>query len=510
MSSGRIQFPRFISWLLGLATLGLLGFFLYWRFQMAFTQHFDLDEYAYLHYASHYVAGFRPFRDFYFFMPPGYLWFLLPAFWFFPPLTLAPVFAARILEYGAFLGLAAASAWLFWEARRTWLALVVPLILVFLPLPAIKFVEIRPDTLAMALGVLGMVFARRFLNRWDRRQGVIAGLWYGLSLLVTPKMLPVVGTGMLIIFLGSLRERSSWKNLRWLLVGLGGGTIGVGWLFSLGGWSAFDRAFYSMVLMPLETANLGKLFPIPINFFFFPNAIFYGFGSEIGRYTNHVLWTVGLAIGAWRIITPFFPQGRKGVWQELLVGGTMLAQLVFYQYGSTMHHSQYLIPLAVWVAWYFADGLDWLWQRASLAMSGILVFAVLFLVGLGYLSRVYIFVQTTRLVYPMNETFQLLARMWQTIPTNEYVFDLEGITLYYPDPYYACCLPFGQTQQYLSRPLPNLAVRLEQTRTRYVYQGTSGRLNTLEPSDRAYIEANYEPWEGHPELLVRKQAVSGP
>lgn len=503
-SFGRIKFSRFISWFLTLATLGLLGFFLYWRFQMALRQHFDLDEYAYLHWVSHYVTGSRPYRDFLFIIPPAFLWYLLPAFWFFPPLTLAPVFAGRVLEYGAFLLLAAATAWLFWELRKSWLAVATPLILVFLPLPSIKFIEIRPDTLAMALLVFGMVFVSRFLRDWRKTDGIALGIFYALSLLVVTKMVTPIVTGLVVIALASRQTRQFWSNLFWVLVGfLLVGVPAAAWMLSLG-WHTISLVIYNVVQLPLETAVLGKLFSMQPNLFFYPNDLFYGSGSEIGRFTNHALWLAGLIVCAWRIVTPFLSDGKRGVWQELLVGGTMLAQLWFFTYGTPYRHSQYLIPLAVWVAWYFTDGLYLLWQRVSLSKPGVIVFAVLFVVGLGHLYRVYTFVQTTRLVDPMDDTFQLLTRMWKVIPTSEYVFDLEGITLYYPDPYYACCLPFGQTQQYFSRPLPNLVDSLEQTKTNYIYQGTSRRLNTLQPADRAYIEANFGPWEGHPELLVRQ------
>ncbi|OGG35924.1 hypothetical protein A2363_01645 [Candidatus Gottesmanbacteria bacterium RIFOXYB1_FULL_47_11] len=490
--------------LLSVLTLAVLALFLYYRYRMALLQHFDIDEYAYLHWASQMARGALPFTDFFFFMPPVFLWILVPLFTLLPALTLSPVYAARVLEWGIFVLLVGGAGLLFLRLRKSWLALLVPLILVFLPLPSIKFAEIRPDTLAMATAVCAMICLVEYLRRWKPMLGVISGVVYGCALLVSPKMLPAVLAGALVLSGAATFQKRFHVIVPPVLGLVSVGGIFVLWFFIVGGPAMVDSALYSIIRAPMETSTkLGVLWPIPAGFFFRPNTYFYGTGSEIGRITNHVLWGIGLVVFVWRTLTALLFRG-KNKWQELLVSATFAAYGAFF-FWTPMRHAQYFIPLAVWIAWYVADGIYAIWHLVHRTTVGTALFGALYIVGLGYLAYVNRFVYTTRHVLPITNTTNTVQTMWEKIPTTEYVFDLEGITLYYPDPYYACCTPFGQTQQYLSRPLPNLSETLARTHTKYVYQGESRRIKTLPLYDQAYIVKYFEPWEGHPELLVRKQ-----
>ena len=96
-----------------------------------------------------------------------------------------------------------------------------------------------------------------------------------------------------------------------------------------------------------------------------------------------------------------------------------------------------------------------------------------------------------------------MVELYKTIPQTEYILDLDGRTLYYPNPYYVCCLPFGQHEPFLSRPLPSLVDALERTKTGYVYEGELKRIQTLSPVNQAYIYRNYTP-SGIANLWARK------
>ena len=489
-----------------LATIAVLGFFLVIRFQMAFTQHFDVDEYAYLHWAVHVANGQVPFRDFYFFMPPGFLWFLVPAFWLVPE-GLSQLFAARILEFGTFALLAGACGWLFWELKKSWTAILVPVFLLFLPLPGIKFTEVRPDTLAMALVVLAILFTVRFIRSRSPGSGVLAGLFYGLSLYIIPKTIPAVLVGGYFLIAASLKKKFS--DLLWPAVGIGVVAAAfIFWIIYSGGWGMMDTVLYSIFGIPLETSSkLSSLFPIPLYNYIPRNDYFYGVGSDIGRVTNHVLWAVAAIVAAWRLLSAILFSKRMGKAQESIIPLICAGQTLFFVFVFT-HHSQYYIPLAVWASWFLADGLHELWRWFREGNMRRIIFTAGYITGLMCLTYVFIFVYSTRWILPTKDTFDTLTNIWKTIPKTEYILDLEGATLYYSDPYYACCTPFGQTQQYLSRPLPNLSESLERTHTKYIYQGTSHRLDTLTLLDQVYITENFEPWEGHEELLVRKYSNS--
>lgn len=466
------------------ATLVVLTVFLISRYQLGQTQHFDLDELAYLHWASHYVSGSRPYRDFFFFGTPGYLWFIAPAFIF--SKGIAPFFAGRVLAFGAYALLAAASGWLFWEVRRSWLAALVPVIILFLPLPGIKFSEVRPDTLAVLFVVLGLVFTVRYLKHWQARDGVLAGTSLALSSLVFLKSAPMVAVAALTVTAASWGKKR--ERLAWFVLGMAAtGALFGAWLVSLG-WQSWGMALYSLTKLATEATQLGKLFPIEANFFFYPNQLFYGTGEE-GRWVNHGLWLGGMLVGTVRLLTPWLPAGKKGVWQELLLGISWLSYLIFFVYISPFKHSQYLIPLAVFAVWYAADGVYLLWTAALRRPATLGLIIVLYLIGLWYLTKVFFAVNQTRMTFPVAGQIAPVQEIWKRIPTSEPILDLEGITLYYPDPYYVCCIPFGQFAHFLSRPLPELTTALETTNTKYIYAG--GRLETLTRQDQQYVLTNF-------------------
>ena len=77
--------------------------------------------------------------------------------------------------------------------------------------------------------------------------------------------------------------------------------------------------------------------------------------------------------------------------------------------------------------------------------------------------------------------------------------------LYNPDPYYACCIPFGQSAEFLSRPLPDLPKALEDTDTKYIAQGGLYRVNTLPYPWQQYIYGKYKPFNGDNTFLVRSE-----
>lgn len=80
-------------------------------------------------------------------------------------------------------------------------------------------------------------------------------------------------------------------------------------------------------------------------------------------------------------------------------------------------------------------------------------------------------------------------KLEESIPLNAFVFDLTGFSLVFRDPYYICCVPYGQYIGALSSlHLESLSGRLEKTKTNYVMDN---RLDTLSEEDRKYIMENY-------------------
>ncbi len=508
---GSKQFRVSIATLLGFGSAVMLLWLLWGKVQLGLIRYFDADELAYLHWAHNVFSGQVPYKDFLLYVPPGFLYVLAPLFAF---LTgSATLLGGRVFAFLVFVGIVVVTALIFWRVRRSWAAILVGVILVFLPLPADKFIEIRPDNIAMLFALIGMWFQIQGLHTGVLKatSWFYAGVWYGLSLLILPKTLPQIGASCLVTLLWAFWYRPE-RKLRWaafvrLLVGLGFPMIlfGVWVVVTTGGWKQIETILYSLIILPLEVNRISELYPILQWHFFYPNATYYGSaGWSIGVIANHFLWLVGLLVGILRLVTPYIPGGKRGVWVELLIAGSFMMYIVAFLYWYPMRHAQYLIPTAVFVAFYVADAVDLLWKIASQNDVAKTVFAVCFFALLPIFSMVYQSVHSPKLQLTNREDITILERAIATIPEHAYVLDLVGATIYFTDPYYVCCVPFGQWEPYVTKPLPNLGEALIATHTQYIYQGRLRRVQTLSQVDQAYISTHFVPLDGDPSMLVRR------
>ncbi len=501
----RVPFPR----VLGLVSFGLLVALLFIRLQLSLVRYFDADELAYLHWAHNVFSGVLPYRDFLLYVPPGFLYVFAPVYMFFSGTM--PLIAGRVLAFCIFVAVVGITSLLFWRVRRTWVALWAGIILVFLPLPADKLLEIRPDTLATLLALIGLLYQCEAMFSSTRYASwTLAGFWYSASVLILPKTMPQIAVACVISLLwmfwgnGKMNER-----LRALSRFVLGSAIPIGvfmlWIAMISkDWRGVETVIYSLTRLPFEVNRIGEKYPILQWQFFYPNVTYYGApGWNVGLIINHVVWMIGLLVGVVRFVTPYIPNGKPGVWTELLIAGSLIAHSSAFIYGYPMRHAQYLIPIAVFVAFYAADMIDITWKYFTRLRNGGAVFTVGFIVLVYVVMRVSGQVNGLKFRLTNREDIAILERMLVTIPKDAYVLDLVGSTIYFKDPYPVCCVPFGQWEPYLSRPLPGLAGRLETTGTRYVYQGRLGRLTTLPESDQAYIRAHFSPLAGDSGLLVR-------
>lgn len=457
--------------------------FLSWHWRLGIERYFDVDEFAYLHWARLVSQGQTPYVDFFFYIPPGFLWFLAPLFllgggvW--------PVVMARVVSWGVFVALCGAVGVLFYslrgEKKEWWLALLPGVILSFLPLPFDKLLEIRPDTLATLLVFLGMIFQIRSPKLF------YAGLWYGLSMVVLPKSVPLAAVAAIVVFFSSRKQFV--PLIAGMLVPLG--LLGL-WLVSLGEW---NTVVYAFTRLPFETQKIAQTFVMQPDLFFYPNPTYYGqAGWSRELVVNHAVWIVGLSVGVYRLLT---------AWKESLVSGIFLVSVISFMYLYPLRHAQYLIPIAVFVSFYAADAVFLVWQSLRKNKTGQAVFFVGFVALLFLFLQVFLSVNRPKLAWDNRQMLEDMKTIWQIIPKDSYVLDLDGRTLYFRDPYYACCLPFGQYAPYLSRPLPSLSEALERTNTQYIYEGQLGRVQTLTQEDQAYIQSRFRPDKRVSGLLVR-------
>ena len=463
-----MSLSKFLQTILIITAGVIFIFFVSWHWKLGLIRYFDVDEFAHLHWTSHMLMGNRPYIDFLSFFPPGFWIFLSPVFvkgWG----TVQPILSARILMFFIFLGNAAAAGFLFYILRKNSFAIFPALLFAFLPLPMDKIIEIRPDNLATLLLLAGLILQ-------VQRRALWSGVCYGLSLLVLTKIAPTVIFAFLVLFFLERRRVPSFL----LGLALPLSVFGV-WAISTG---HFSTIWYSLVNLPLEANKLANIFFMGPDLFFYPNNIYYGQGGvNTGLIVNHALWLFGIGIGAYRLL-----QFSR---EELLPAGIFILNVALYVLYIPLKHAQYLIPIALFVALYGADGLLLIWKKLSRHPLGAVSGFALFLMGLIGLYQTFLLVNKPKLSWTNVEMLSNLEKVWQTVPKNEYILDLDGSTLYYPDPYYACCLPFGQWQGFLSQPLPSLSKALETTKTKYIFQGSLKRVTTLQPTDQAYITDHY-------------------
>ncbi|MBI5620910.1 hypothetical protein HY949_03965 [Candidatus Gottesmanbacteria bacterium] len=595
--------------LLSIISCLLLFVLLRWHYELGLTRYFDVDEFAHLSWAYQMLSGRRPYVDFLFFFPPGFHVFLMPLFAF--GSGVVPIIAARLVQFGIFAVLVGVTMLLFWLMRRSWVAILAGVFLAFLPMPFDKFLEIRPDTLAVLFAMLGMVFhilasqEQVLQPRKSRSCIMVAGIFYGISLLILPKTLPQVGVAVGVEFLRALRFpeflpvrqagkkgefRESFKGVWYLLVGLSVPFIFFAiWALTLGN---IDQVLYSLTKLPVEANKISQTFIMMPDLFFYPNVTFYGAaGWSTGLIVNHAIWILAIIVGIYRLVAPFLaekseiqhprsetdagvaslpsmtsfwqaslqarpesscvsnfawslpralPRGawnldnRSQVWSELLIALTFFVYVIFYVQIVPLKHTQYLIPIAVFIAFYAADAIDLFWQKIievtencvnllptgsentmigrrvregvrNVTAAGLfMLLFTLYSMGLWGLWRVFVTINTPKLAWTNADTVKQLTTLYKTIPTTEYILDLTGETLYYKHPYVVCCTPFGQSAPYLSRPLPALVQALEKTNTKYIFEGGVKRTTTLLPEDQAYIAAHFLPSPTIEGLLVKK------
>lgn len=494
--------------ILGVSILVLL-WLLWEKLQFGLIRYFDADEMAYLHWAHSVFTGNIPYRDFLSYVPPGFYYALAPLYWFFHGADILG--AARVYAFVVFTGVTLVSSYLFWRIRKSWISIIAGILLVFLPIPSDKFIEIRPDNLATLVVLLGALFhIMAFEKGSSRRYWFLSGMLYAASFLILPKTLPqvAVGCGVTVCWWiwgdGTVRVRSS---MAWMFSAGLFFPIGIFLLWVAGMIHTPDQlgtVWYSLARLPLEVNKIGALFPMEPYQFFYPNALLYGEGGwGAGLIANHAIWLAGLLMGAIRLVTPLLPNGKKGAWAELIVGLSFFGYIALFIYGYPMRHEQYLIPIGVYAAWYAADGLFCVWTMVqNHAGLRILVSAgiILLLYGVFTLSGR---INEQKGLYTNAGDYRVLREALRLIPNNAYVFDLVGSTIYFRDPYYVSAVPFGQWEPYLSKPLPSLKEMLIRTNTPYVYEGQLGRTDSLSPEDKAYITSVFHPVPGMPGLLSR-------
>lgn len=507
----------------------LLVFFLYWHYKLGISRYFDSDEMAHLHWAYNFFSGMKPYKDFLYFFPPGFLILLWPV-WVIAGNALNALVIARVFAFVFFLTLSLAVFLLVREIEGNGVggsndgwrrALLTVVFLAFLPLPFDKFIEIRPDTIATAMVILGMwqlIRGIRLMTRLrpeengtsTRRGGTgnffFSGLFYSLSIVVSPKtvfFLPAAFLVFLWFLKNARRQVSVLKSI------LSGGFIPLAGILGFFTWiGVFDKAMYLTFRFASDSSKvLGSKFPIPPDFFFRPNDTFYGLGGNSVPYILNLLIYIGGGTGAllafMKIARGIFDRSK----QEFLVSARVLIFLSFitnvgaYIWIFPMKHAQYLIAIAPLVAYYFAELLEdsrGIYRKLKVEFLYPLSLAVFLLVlGFNFVKMNEAKANWTSWRTTMN--FEKIAAL---IPKGDFVFDTLGETMNFKDPYYICCIPYGQYSEAFKFNLPSLENSLKLTQTKYIYLSDEGRLGVLPSKDAEFIRSHYVVAQINPVIMV--------
>jgi hypothetical protein len=242
------------------------------------------------------------------------------------------------------------------------------------------------------------------------------------------------------------------------------------------------------------------------NLFFYPNGAFYGGNRSTitpGLIVNHAIWILGVITGTYRLGTPFRYGNRGRALIELLVAGVFFVSAAAYVKFFPLKHSQYLIPIAVFIAYFAADALgsffDWLAR-----VGGDISLAVV-LVGFAYLFIVVNNdVNTPKLRFTNAAQMSELTTLIHIIPQRARVVDLEGRMVFWPDGYPISSLAFDTFLPYVSRPPLPLGQYLSQHPAEYIYDGDSNRMATLTAGNLRVIQADFAPVAGFGGRLLKR------
>jgi hypothetical protein len=260
---------------------------------------FDIDELFYSQLTYLYMHGYRPYLDVYTSVyPPVFQWFAYPVFWL-KGFTFDAIYAGRavmILLLAIRLTCSFFIVKTIFSKRAAFLFL--PLFL-FDPLAAFTGMQFRPDNLMLTLYAVGLLLFTLGLTRNNSKYLASAGFFFGLSVLVLPKVVPGLFVLGVVFFLWSLYRRRFRQFIPFALAGLVPASLFCLYLLSQG--SLAEMVTQMFVESKLLYTNFA--YPIPIYAIMKPENIF-------------IFGTMGKPM-TWVYLLLIIPMGLMGVYHAL-------------------------------------------------------------------------------------------------------------------------------------------------------------------------------------------------
>lgn len=492
-----------------LAEAATLLFVLFLRFKLAPLRYFDIDELAYLHWGYNLSIGERPFSDFLFLLPPLFLYSLMPLFIVIGRSALLLV-AARIFMALVFLLVTIVLILLGRKMGNIHTGLLAGIVFAFLPIPSDKMIEIRPDMAALLFSLLGLYLFLKGMEKQKKLWLFLAGASFALSLGFIPKtiffLLPVVVTVWFMGYKGAAKGQFA-KTIKKLYLPLSAGFAipALVTLILILSFGNFRFAAYSMTKLASDIhKTLGAKFYMRPDIFFYPNDTYYGFGGthnlpyilNLTIYVTAALWAIK------KFVSCLSYQDDNKCLREFIFASVFFVNLAAFVKFYPLKHAQYLIMIAPFIAFYFADFIVSFGRARHLPgkfMTLSLYFLLLLSIGYaGY--KMY----EKKVKWDNRATLEKINQVLAAVPAQERIFDLTGGSVFFRHGYYFCCLSYGQYEEVLNFPITSVETAFNQNGTKYVYTDFYGRLEILPPLTAAYIKNNFKPYFPDGSLLIRK------
>lgn len=477
--------------------------FLFWRFQYGMNRYFDIDEFAHLHWSYNTFLGYRPYTDFFYFFPPLFLYVFFPLFWLIGK-SVSILIVARGLSFGIFL---ISSVVLFFLTKRVkganvaWLTI---LLFSFLPIPSDKWIEIRPDLIGILVGLLGMYFLVRGLKEEKAGNFFLTGFFYTTSVLIVPKFIFqfFVAGGIIVFYLLWLKKEVG-KVIKPLIFGMIVPSV-ITFLFLVSYGDLGKSVFLFTKVATEATRVLGSKFPIPANFFFYPNDIYYGApGMSLPYVANLIIWMAAIIAVVLSVVSFLDEKDKGDCLIKMLLSSTLLINLLTYIHIFPLKHSQYLLPISPFIAYYFALFIEKIIEVSEKIQRVGKIFENIFLLGIIILillsgREMY----RWKLSWPKMD-FSYYSRLFGVLPEKEKVYDLTGEAIFSPDGYYFCCIPYGQYEEALTFPIPSLEKELRKNRVKFINIQYDARLSVIPAINQQVIKRYYTVYPlGNPPFLM--------
>lgn len=478
-----------ITWILEkgfyIVTLILLSVLIYWRFRYGMTRYFDIDEFAHLHWSHNAFIGLRPYTDFFYFLPPLFLYTLFPLF-----LASGRSVGILLLSRGfSFIIFALCSLVLFLivaKVKDKKTALFSLFIFAFLPMPLDKWIEIRPDSFSTVFSFLGIIFLILTLQKRRRRYAFLSGLFYSVAVFLLPKVIFFLFVGVMVIFIFSIRN----KVYSYLYA------LGIGLLIPLCAvlllyvsYGNIQKALYLTVnVVSSATAVLGRDFPREADLAFRPNGAYYGLEwYNLAWKSNLFIWVVASIWAVKHAISVFDEKNSTAIFIKFLLFASFWLNFISYVKLFPLRHPQYLIPLSPFIAYYFADCIFSLKKRFVQIIVAIVCIFIFFFAA----NEMY----AVKLSGSNKETLAYYEKTYHFLPAIEPVFDLSGETIFYPEGYYFCCIPYGQYEEVLTFSYPNLEKELQRKQVKFIHVQSPERIGVLPFVHQKTIRQYYLPYK---------------